>query len=112
HKRGLAYSNLGRHAEALQDFQRVMNEYPSSSVASGTLYSLQETLANEDRSEEFDAYLAKFKASNPETGALESIEFEAAKTLYFSEKYEQAAARLEKYMQGYPKSPFLADARY
>jgi TolA-binding protein len=112
HKRGLANANLGKYNEAIQDYQRVINEYPASSVASGALYSMQESLATQNRSDEFDTYLAKYKVANPESGALESIEFEAAKTLYFSEKYDQTAARLEKYIQTYPKSPFLTDARY
>lgn len=112
HKRGQAYANQGRHNDAILDYKRVLDEYPSSKVASGALYSLQESLAAQNRSEEFDAYLAKYKANNPDSNALESIEFEAAKTLYFNEKYEQAAAKLEAYLTAYPKSPFVFDARY
>ncbi|MBB6610152.1 tetratricopeptide repeat protein [Pontibacter sp. Tf4] len=112
HKRGQAYANQGRHNEAIQDYKRVLDEYPTSKIASGALYSLQESLAAQNRSEEFDAYLAKYKTNNPESNALESIEFEAAKTLYFNEKYQQAAVKLEAYLTAYPKSPFVFDARY
>ncbi|HEY4652093.1 MAG TPA: tetratricopeptide repeat protein, partial [Pontibacter sp.] len=112
HKRGQAYANQGRHNEAIQDYKRVLDEFPTSKIASGALYSLQESLAAQNRSEEFDAYLAKYKANNPESTALESIEFEAAKTLYFNEKYDQAATKLEAYLTAYPKSPFVFDARY
>jgi TolA-binding protein len=112
HKRGIAYANLQRYNEAINDYKRVMDEYPSSKVASGTLISLQEALASQNRSEEFDTYLGKYKTSNPDNNALESIEYEAAKTLYFNEKYSQAITKLEAYLTNYPKSPFNRDARY
>ncbi|MFD2245016.1 tetratricopeptide repeat protein [Pontibacter ruber] len=112
HKRGIAYANLQRYNEAINDYKRVLDEFPSSKVASGTLISLQEALANQNRSEEFDTYLAKYKTSNPDNNALESIEYEAAKTLYFNEKYSQAITKLEAYLTNYPKSPFNSDARY
>ncbi|QCR24917.1 tetratricopeptide repeat protein [Pontibacter sp. SGAir0037] len=110
--RGVAYANTNRQNEAIQDYKRVIDEYPTSKVASGSLYSLQEVLTTQDRSSEFDAYVAKFKSSNPDTGALESIEFEAAKNLYFSEKYDQAITRLETYLTTYSTSRFVSDARY
>ncbi|MBC5773319.1 tetratricopeptide repeat protein [Pontibacter sp. KCTC 32443] len=112
HKRGQAYANQGKHNEAIQDYKRVLDDFPTSKIASGALYSLQESLAAQNRSEEFDAYLAKYKSNNPESTALESIEFEAAKTLYFNEKYEQAITKLEAYLTAYPKSPYVSDARY
>ncbi|MCC9167413.1 tetratricopeptide repeat protein [Pontibacter harenae] len=112
HKRGVAYANMRRYNEAIQDYKRVLDEFPAAKVASGALYSLQEALATQDRSEEFDVYLAKYKSSNPESDALESIEFEAAKTLYFSEKYAQAVTKFESYLTAYPKSTFASNARY
>jgi TolA-binding protein len=111
-KRGIAYANMGRHAEAAADYKRVVDEFPNSRSASGSLYSLQEVLAAQNRSGEFDAYAEKFRTANPESNALESIEFEAAKTLYFNEKYEQAVTKLEGYLKTYAKSPFASDARY
>lgn len=111
-KRGTAYANLGQNDLAIADQKRVLEEFPSTNVASGALYSLQEMLGTENRSNEFDEYLDKFKSANPESDALESVEYEAAKTLYFSQKYEQAVPKFESYLKSYPKSTFAADARY
>ncbi|ARS34834.1 tetratricopeptide repeat protein [Pontibacter actiniarum] len=111
-KRGIAYSNLRQNDLAIADQQRVLNEYPDSKVASGALYSLQEVLGQENRSNEFDQYVDKYKSANPESNALESIEFEAAKTLYFNQNYAQAATKLENYLKAYPNSTFVPDARY
>ncbi|GAB3813683.1 tetratricopeptide repeat protein [Pontibacter rugosus] len=111
-KRGIAYTNLQQNSLAIADQQRVLNEFPDSKVASGALYSLQEVLGQENRSSEFDQYVDKFKSANPESNALESVEFEAAKTLYFNQKYEQAVTKFESYLKTYPSSSFVPDARY
>ncbi|TPE43181.1 tetratricopeptide repeat protein [Pontibacter mangrovi] len=111
-KRGIAYSNLRQNDLAIADQQRVLSEFPDSKVASGALYSLQEVLGQENRSSEFDQYVDKYKSANPESDALESIEFEAAKTLYFNQNYKEAAAKLESYVKTYPSSSFVPDARY
>ncbi|MCJ8163698.1 tetratricopeptide repeat protein [Pontibacter sp. E15-1] len=111
-KRGTAYANLRQNDLAIADQKRVLEEFPSAKVASGALYSLQEVLGTENRSNEFDAYLDRFKSANPQSDALESVEYEAAKTLYFSQKYEQAIPKFEAYLKSYPKSSFAADTRY
>ncbi|WP_439882817.1 tetratricopeptide repeat protein [Pontibacter sp. MBLB2868] len=111
-KRGIAYANLKQNDKAIADQQRVLNEFPNSKVASGALYSLQEVLGSENRTNEFDNYLNKYKTANPDDSALESIEFNSAKNLYFSQNYEQAIPKFEGYIQAYPKSKFVPDAKY
>ncbi len=111
-KRGTAYANLRDYDKSIADQKRVLNDYPASKIASGALYSLQEMLGGNNRSSEFDEYLGKYKSANPESTALESIEFEAAKTLYFNENYKLAAPKFESYIKAYPKSTFVPDARY
>ncbi|MDX5347075.1 MAG: tetratricopeptide repeat protein, partial [Hymenobacteraceae bacterium] len=112
HKRGMAYVNLRKYNEAVADFKRVLDEFPSHKAANGALFSLQEALGALNQADQFDAYLAKFKAANPQSNALESVEYEAAKSLYFSEKYKQAVSKFEDYLKNYPNSPFVYDARY
>ena len=111
-KRGIAYANLEQQDKAMADFQRVLTDYPRSEAASQALYSLQESLTALGRTEEFDAALAGFKAQNPDSKATESVEFEAAKSLYLAEKYPPAILRLESYLKQYPESALGADARF
>jgi tetratricopeptide (TPR) repeat protein len=111
-KRGVAYANLEQHDKAVLDFQRVLGEYPRSEAASQAIYSLQESLSALGRTEEFDAALSSFKQLNPDSKATESVEFEAAKSLYLAEKYPQAITRLEAYLKQYPDNALGADARY
>ncbi|KAA5547731.1 tetratricopeptide repeat protein [Adhaeribacter rhizoryzae] len=111
-KRGLAYNNLKKPNEAIADFKRVLDEYPSSKIASNALLSLQETMTANNQTEGLEPYIARFRAANPQSNALESIEFEAAKTLYFNEKYAQAITKLENYIKTYPNTTFAGDAKY
>ena len=111
-KRGVSYANLQQQEKAVADFQRVLTEFPRSDAASQSIYSLQESLTALGRTEEFDAALASFKIQNPDSKATESVEFEAAKSLYLAEKYQPAILRLESYLKQYPQSALGPDARY
>ncbi|MFC7668873.1 tetratricopeptide repeat protein [Hymenobacter humi] len=73
---------------------------------------MQESLTALGRTEEFDAALATFKAQNPDSKATESVEFEAAKSLYLAEKYKPAILRLESYLKQYPQTALGPDARF
>jgi len=94
------------------DFTQVLNQYPRTKSANSALYSLQESLSALGRTEEFDKYLAQFKQQNPQSDAAVSVEFEAARSLYLAEKYDQAIPRLEAYIKQYPSNALAADGRY
>ena len=112
HKRGVAYANLDQHDKAVEDFQRVLTQFPRSEAAAQALYNLQESLTALGRTEAFDAAVAAFKIQNPDSKATESVEFEAARSLYLAEKYAPAILRLETYLTQYPQSALGPDARF
>jgi TolA-binding protein len=111
-RRGVAYANLDQQDKAVADFRKVLSDYPRSSAAQQAIYSLQESLSALGKTEEFDAALATFKTQNPDSKATESVEFEAAKSLYLAEKYKQALPRLQAYLKQYPDNALAPDARY
>ena len=111
-RRGVAYANLEQHEQAVADFRKVLADYPRSAAAQPALYGLQESLTALGRTEELDAAVAAFKVQNPNTKATESVEFEAAKSLYLAEKYAQALPRLQAYLQQYPDNAYGPDARF
>ena len=111
-RRGVAYANLEQHEPAVADFRKVLADYPRSAAAQQALYGLQESLTALGRTEEFDQAVAAFKAQNPNTKATESVEFEASKSLYLAEKYDQALPRLQAYLQQYPDNAYGPDARF
>ncbi len=111
-RRGVAYANLEQQDKAVADFQKVLTDYPRSAAAQQALYSLQESLTALGRTEEFDQALASFKTQNPNSKATESVEFEAAKSLYLAEKYSQALPRVQAYLKQYPDNALAPDARF
>ncbi|WP_066510942.1 tetratricopeptide repeat protein [Rufibacter sp. DG15C] len=111
-KRGVANMNLRKMPEAIADFKRVIDQYPTHPIANNAIYSLQEALGESNQTEQLDTYLGKFKSANPESDALESVEYEAAKSLYFNEKYKLAIPKFEAFLKAYPASASVANARY
>ncbi|MES2731954.1 MAG: tetratricopeptide repeat protein, partial [Bacteroidota bacterium] len=111
-RRAIAYSNLQQYDKAIADYQRVLNQYSTSKVANSALLGLQETLTNAGRTEEFNAALTKYKQANPQDNSLENVEFEAAKNLYFGEKYQKAVESLLTYLKTYPNNSLSYDAKY
>lgn len=111
-KRATAYSNLQTYDAAVADYRRILNEYGSSPQAQGALLGLQNALNDSGRPEEFSGVLGQYKKANPGSSDVEKVEFDNAKNIYFNEKYPQAVQALLAFMQEYPASPNLSEARY
>ncbi len=110
--RAISHYNLKDYDASIKDYQDVINEYPRHQVANDALLGLQEVLNMTNRSDDFNGYLSKYKAANPEDKALASIEFESAKAFYFNQKYEEAITAFKRYQSEYPASPFEDDVNY
>lgn len=108
----LSNFNLKNYEGAANGYIRILEKYPSHAIANSALLGLQEVLTLQNRSEEFARYLAMYKTANPADQALESVEFESAKNLYFSQKYKQAIDQLQTYIRNYPNSSNAAEARF
>ncbi|MBC7447189.1 MAG: tetratricopeptide repeat protein [Hymenobacteraceae bacterium] len=112
HKRGVAYANQQQYEPAVADFKKVLDDYATSPVADAAIFSLQEALTAGGRPEEFDPFLQAYRVRNPDAKSLQSVEYEAAKSLYFAEKYELTVPKFEAYLRQYPNAAVAPDARY
>ncbi|NJM94700.1 MAG: tetratricopeptide repeat protein [Cytophagales bacterium] len=110
--RAISFFNLKRYEQATTDYQTLLREYPTSSVGHAALLGLQETLALQSRAEEFDTFLVAYKRANPESGNLEVVEFESAKTLHFNQKYTRAIIALQDFVAKYPQSSSVGEAKF
>lgn len=110
--RAIAYFNLKKFDSAISDYQYVLRQYPQSAVTNNALLGLQETLNAVNRTEELAEYIALIKESNPDNKNLESIEFESAKSLYYSLNYNRAIQAFTTFINTYPDSPFFTEANY
>lgn len=111
-RRAASNYNLKDYNKTANDYISVVENYPSHPVANDALLPLQEALTLAGRQGEFDAYLASFKAANPEAKGIESVEYETAKNLYFSQDYQKAIDRLGVFVDNYPESARLTEARF
>ncbi|TDQ18795.1 tetratricopeptide repeat protein [Algoriphagus boseongensis] len=110
--RAVANFSLRNYDQTISDYKKILDQYPNSENAETALKGLQETLALQGRSAEFSDYLAKYKSSNPGAGNVQSLEFEAAKSLYLDKNFAQAARAFESYLRSYPQSAQKTEALY
>ena len=111
-KRASSYYNLKDYNKTAADYIYVIEHYTTHPAADGVLVSLQEALNLAGRSGEFDKYFGLVKSANPDAKGLESVQYEAAKSTYFSQDYNRAITRLQDYIAAYPESPRIVEAKY
>lgn len=108
----LAHFNQKEYQQAEARYAQLLQEYPTHSTGNSALLGLQEVLNVQGKSEQFDTYLARYKAANPDDRSLEKVEFEAAKTLYFAQNYQRSIQAFQTYLQNYPKSVNATEATF
>ncbi len=110
--RAIAATNIGKYREAELDYKMILDKFSAHEIANNALLGLQQVLQKAGNTSDFNTYLIKFKEANPESDQLESIEFEAAKSQYFNQQYDQAIMGLERFLLNYPNSAFTTEATY
>lgn len=111
-KRAIAYFNLKQYELALVDYQHILRAYITHPTASGALLGLQEIYGIKNVSGDFDEYLAQYKQANPEDKEVATIEYDAAKTLYFNQNYERAIIAFKNYAENYPDNKLNQEVNY
>jgi len=111
-KRALAYFNLQEYEKAEQDYVLILQNYLTHSTANGALAGLQELYAIMGKEGDLEEYLTAYKNANPNDGEVTKIEFDAAQSLYFNQKYDRAVSAFKSYIDSYPDHPLTAEARY
>jgi len=111
-RRAACYYNLKEYDKTAKDYITVIENYPNHPAGSDIILQLQEALNLTGRSSEFDKYFNQVKNANPDAKGLESVEFESAKNLYFNQDYQRAIQRLASYINSYPESPRINEAKY
>jgi TolA-binding protein len=111
-RRGMSHYNLKQYDRSVVDYQSIIRQFPTHPVAKDALPLLQEALNLTNRSDEFAEYLAIVEKANPDSKGFESLEYEAAKNLYFNQQYSKAITSLSAFMKKYPQSPVGREAKY
>ena len=111
-RRASSYYNLKQFDKTVSDYATVVSQFSNHPLAQEALVPLQDALSQAGRPGEFDAYLAQFKRANPENKGLEEIEFETAKNAFFDQQYPTAVVTLTNFINNYPASSRINEARY
>ena len=111
-QRAIAQANLRQWEPALADYRSILTGYPTARQAEAALLGAQDVLTSLGRPQDFGALLADYERRNPDSQSLERLNFEAAKNLYFAEKYAEAASGFAAFLQKYPASGLRAEAGY
>lgn len=111
-KRALSYFNLQQYEKAESDYISILKNHLTHSTANGALAGLQGLYSTMGKEGDLDQYLTAYKAANPNDGEVTKIEFDAAKALYFNQKYDKAIASFKAYIAEYPDNPITGEARY
>ncbi|MBD8489369.1 tetratricopeptide repeat protein [Echinicola sp. CAU 1574] len=110
--RAIASYSLKNYDQTINDYKKILDSYPNATNADAALVGLQEALSLQGRSGEFSNYLSDYKTANPGNESLQSIEFEAAKNLFFNQSYQESIRAFETYLKSYPNSGQKQEANY
>ena len=110
--RATANFNLKNYASVIDDYAKILSDYPSASNAKNALLSLQEALALAGRNQELAKYMELYKQSNPDDNHVEKVAFEASKQYYYSQKYEKSVHAFSNFLIEYSSSTFAIEAKY
>lgn len=111
-RRAVAHSNLKQTDRAIQDYQAMIQQFPSHPEAAKVLPSLQEALNIAGRTDEYDKYQLLVKNASPDKKGFESLEFESAKNFHFSQQYQKSISGFTAFLANYPQSAFAQEARF
>jgi len=110
--RGICKMNLNQLSQAKSDYLSILDNHIQSNEAINAILGLQELEQAGLTIKNLDNYVSKYKEENPEDGSVELIEFESAKSQYFSSNYKIATARLSRFIKDYPNASSLIEARF
>ena len=105
----VAFDNVNNGNESIKNYKAILDRFPRHQVANSALLGLQDKY-NAGEFADFAAYLEKYKTANPNSEALENIEYESARSNFYSQKYDEAIAGFQSFIQAYPESSLINDA--
>ena len=109
-KAGLAMYNAGRNDEAIAYFQKLIRRYPQTPEAREAAGYLKRIYIDQNRVDDYLAFINSVKGFEGETSSLEKDIFDAAEQKYFFKDYDGARRALESYLQRFPDGAYNVKA--
>ena len=109
---GLIYYNTEQNDKALATFDRLMTQYPGTDEARDALMAIKNIYVEQDRVEEYFAYVSKTTKGTVSAVEQDSTLYLAAENRYFAGNYDNAIAGFSNYIQKFPHGLFILKAHY
>ncbi|MEL6152704.1 MAG: tetratricopeptide repeat protein, partial [Bacteroidota bacterium] len=110
--RAIAQGNLAQYQAAAKDYERLLQDYPQHPNAQSALLELPKVCSLAGEPEKFNQYLATYQAANPNAAALEKVQFDASKHLFYAQQYAAAIQQLNTFLESYPQSSHAPEAHF
>ena len=110
--RATAYMNLKQYELAENDYCILLEKYPYSSIIQGALLGIQRACLAQNKPEQFNEYLSRYKELCPNKDTLEAVVFDEAKSLFYTQRYPVAIELLNSFVSNYPKSSLETEANF
>lgn len=111
-KRAAAFSNTANHEAAILDYKTILKSFPTLSQSKDALTGVQEELNEVSRPEDFSIILMEYQRTNPTDNSILGLEYETAKKLFYSDKFDKAITALSEYIRKNPASVESYEAKY
>ena len=111
-KRAVAFQNTINHEGAIADYKNILKNHSTEPQSKDALAGIQDELNEVGRPEEFTQILNDYQRANPLDNSVVGMEYESAKALFYSEKYDKATVALTEYVRKNPISIESYEAKY
>jgi tetratricopeptide (TPR) repeat protein len=111
-KRALSFANLQNHEKAILDYKLILDKFSKTKFADEALLGIKESLNAVNRSEDFAEIANQYQKNNPNSSSGQDLQFDAAKDLYFAEKYQKAITAFQQYNNSYSTSANIPESKF
>ena len=111
-KRALAYGNVENYDRAISDYKILINRFGSHETSKEALIGLRDIMNLTGRSEDFADIADEYQQNNPGSNSAIALQYDAAKNLYYTEKYESAITALKRFIRSNPANTNVVEAKY
>lgn len=108
---GLCYYNTNNNAEALKQFNKLLDDYPRSAEADDALDNMKTIYVEEGRTSEYVELMRKL-GKNVSTSEADSLAYSSAELKYTNGDMTGALNGFNSYLLTYPSGQFALDANY
>ncbi|HEX4851964.1 MAG TPA: tetratricopeptide repeat protein, partial [Puia sp.] len=108
---GIAYYNLDNNAEALNQYNALLKQYPNSSEAQDAIESAKAIYVQEGRSSEYVDF-AKNLGVNVSTSQEDQLAYQEAEVQFNDGNFPAAVQKFEAYLAKFPEGKYALEANY